>query len=128
MNNIKFVKLFKFNENKTNINNVNINLEVENSVENFSINERKNIVNIRNVEGSHRINFMFFKENKIIKTFDKFCYNDINKHSKDCIYVFVIVVLWFIVIFFIVIVFVFVVSTSFKILLFALFALLSFSL
>ena len=45
-NDIKFIKFFKLNENKANMNNANINLEVENSVEDFLIIERKNIINI----------------------------------------------------------------------------------
>ena len=71
---------------------MNVIFEVENLTESFSINERKNIVNIKCVEDNHRINFMFIKENEINKTFDEFHYNDIYKHSKDCIHVFIIVV------------------------------------
>ena len=75
------------------MNNVNVSFEIKNSAEDFLINERKNIVNIRNVEDNYCINFVFFKKNEINKTFDEFYYNDIDKHNKDCIHVFVIVVL-----------------------------------
>ena len=75
------------------MNNVNVNSEIENSAENFSINERKDIINIRSVEDNYRINFMFFKKNEINKTFNEFYYDDIDKHSKNYIHVFVIVIL-----------------------------------
>ena len=71
---------------------MNVNFKVENSIENFSINEKKDIVNIRDVEDNHRINFMFFKKNEINKTFNEFRYNNIDKHNKNCMHVFVIVV------------------------------------
>ena len=75
------------------MNNVNVSFEIENSIKNFLVNERKNIINIRNVENNYRINFMSFKKNEIYKTFNGFCYNNINKHNKYCIHIFVIVVL-----------------------------------
>ena len=75
------------------MNNVNVNLEIENSAENFSINKRKGTVNIRSVENNHRISFVFFKKNEINRTFDEFRYDDIDKHNKNCIHVFVIAVL-----------------------------------
>ena len=75
------------------MNNVNVNFEVENSTEDFPVNKRKSIINIRSVEDSHRINFVFFRKNKINKTFDEFRYDDIDKHNKNCIHVFVIAVL-----------------------------------
>ena len=72
---------------------MNVNSEIENSIKDFSVNKIKDIINIKNVKNNYRINFVFFKENEINKTFDEFHYDNINKHSKDCIHVFVIVVL-----------------------------------
>ena len=82
----------KFDEDETNMNNVNVNFEIENSIINFLINKRENIINIQSVEDNHRINFVFTEKNEINKIFNEFYYNNINRYNKDCIYVFVIAV------------------------------------
>ena len=50
------------------MNNINVNFEVENLTECFSIVKKKNIINIEDVEDNHRINFTFF-EKKMKKKF-----------------------------------------------------------
>ena len=93
MNDITFIEFIEFNENKANINDINVDFEVEDSTERFSISERKNITNIKSVESSHCINFAIFKENEINETFNKFRYDNVNKHNENCVYIFAIVVL-----------------------------------
>ena len=61
-NDIKFVEFVEFNENEANMNNVNVNLEVEDSTECFSVSERKSIINIKSVESNYRINFAILKK------------------------------------------------------------------
>ena len=75
------------------MNNVNVDLEVEDSTECFSINEKRNIINIKSVESNHRINFAIFKKNKINETFSEFCYDNLNKHDENRVHVFAIVIL-----------------------------------
>ena len=73
--------------------NVNVDLEVEDSIKCFSVNERKSIINIKNVKSSHCINFAIFKKNEIDETFSEFRYNNVNKYNKSRVYVFAIVIL-----------------------------------
>ena len=63
-NDIKFVEFVEFNENEANMSNVNLDLEVEDSIKCFSVNEKRSIINIKSVESSHCINFATFKKTK----------------------------------------------------------------
>ena len=94
------------------MNNVNVNFEVKNSAECSLISERKNIINIKSVESNHRINFAIFKKNEINETFNEFCYDNVNKHIENRVYVFAIVILRFVIILFVI--FFFITSTFFK--------------
>ena len=66
--------------------------EVENSIKRFSISEKKSIINIKNVESNHRINFAILKKNKIHKIFSELRYDNVNKHDEDYVYIFAIVI------------------------------------
>ena len=72
------------------MNNVNVDFKVEDSIKRFLINKRRNIINIKNVENNHRIDFAIFKKIKINEIFNKFYYDNVNKHDESCVYVFVI--------------------------------------
>ena len=61
-NDIKFIEFVEFDKNEANMNNVNVNFKVEDSTECFSISERRSIINIKNVESNHCINFAVFKK------------------------------------------------------------------
>ena len=60
--------------------NINVNFEVKDLIKRFLVNERKCIINIKNVESSYCINFTTSK-NEINKTFNKFHYNNVNKYD-----------------------------------------------
>ena len=72
------------------MNNVNVDFEIEDSTKRFLISERKSIINIESVENSYRINF---EKNDINETFNKFRYDNVDKHDKNCVYVLAIVIL-----------------------------------
>ena len=63
-NDIKFIEFVEFDKDEANMNNVNVNFEVENSIKRFSINEKKSIINIKNVKNNYCINFAIFKKTK----------------------------------------------------------------
>ena len=46
------------------MNNVNVNFEVEDSIKYFSINKRKDIINVKSVKSNYCINFAIFKKTK----------------------------------------------------------------
>ena len=75
------------------MNNVNVDLEVENLIECFSVSERRSIINVKNIESNYRINFAIFKRNEINKVFSEFRYDNVNKHDESRVYVFAIVIL-----------------------------------
>ena len=73
--------------------NVNVDFEVEDSTECFSVNERESIINIKDVKSSYRINFAILKKNEINETFSEFRDDNVNKYDESHIYVFAIVIL-----------------------------------
>ena len=71
---------------------MNVDFEVEDSTEFFSVSKRKSNINIKSVESNHCINFTIFK-NKTDEIFNEFCYNNVDKHDESYVYVFVILIL-----------------------------------